>query len=379
MSVFQKWAPDMVTYTDPVTGAEVTQLTTYRGNHNHLYFTNPGWYDNNRKLVIDGDRDNRRNLFSVDLETFEITQLTDLPEHPMPCENNFQLGAVDGVRNMAYVYSGRDVLAVDLMTCAVRKLWTMPEGFIRGNLNCSQDADYVYNFVYEDLSRAFNIDLFRGYMGFRELFEYGPLSRIYRIRTDGSGAEMIHEEKCWIGHVNVAPTNEDRITFCHEGPWKEVDNRIWAMEVSSGKIWKIHPCAPGDTVGHEYWHADSKRIGFHGQKGGVGGYLGTCSFEDEGCIETTFPTYTGHIHSLDDDLIVGDEGKHLRLWKREGDRYIGPKMLCEHRCSFKSQRDHVHPCFSPDGKSILFTSDRSGYTSVYLVKLKDFDSLPNIE
>ena len=126
MAPIKTWPAEHVVTRDPVTGAEVIRLTTYKGNHNHLYFTSPGWYDSGWKLAIDGDRDNRHNLFSVDLETFEISQLTDLPDYGLPFENNFLVTAVDGARDVAYVYSGKDLLAVDLHSCETRKLWTIP-------------------------------------------------------------------------------------------------------------------------------------------------------------------------------------------------------------------------------------------------------------
>ena len=61
-------------------GATVRQLTNYMGHSSHFYFTYPCWYDNGRKIVIYSDRENRTNLFGVDLESGDITQLTDLEE-----------------------------------------------------------------------------------------------------------------------------------------------------------------------------------------------------------------------------------------------------------------------------------------------------------
>jgi len=38
---------------------------------------------------------------------------------------------------------------------------------------------------------------------------------------------------------------------------------------------------------------------------------------------------------------------------------------------------HVHPRFSPDGASVLYTSDHSGYGNLYLADLPAFDDLPS--
>lgn len=70
---------EMTNYKDPVSGVLVTQLTNYKGHSHHFYFTNVGWYAGGNKLLFGSDRNNRTNLFCVELATGEIEQLT-LPE-----------------------------------------------------------------------------------------------------------------------------------------------------------------------------------------------------------------------------------------------------------------------------------------------------------
>ena len=67
------------TYTDKDTGAEITRITSYRSNSNHLYFTNNSFYDNGKRIVFASERGNAHNLFSLELESGEIEQLTDVP------------------------------------------------------------------------------------------------------------------------------------------------------------------------------------------------------------------------------------------------------------------------------------------------------------
>ncbi|MHC5034545.1 MAG: oligogalacturonate lyase family protein, partial [Planctomycetota bacterium] len=59
-----------------------------------------------------------------------------------------------------------------------------------------------------------------------------------------------------------------------------------------------------------------------------------------------------------------------------GADFDGPRVLCEHRCSFHVQAVHVHPRFSPDGSYVIYTSDATGYGNVYRVSVPDFDALP---
>ena len=39
-------------FEDLETGISIKQLTQHKAHSHHLYFTNPGWYDNGRKLLF---------------------------------------------------------------------------------------------------------------------------------------------------------------------------------------------------------------------------------------------------------------------------------------------------------------------------------------
>lgn len=52
-----------------------------RGNLGGMNSVNPGWWDNGRRLLPGSDRVGRTNLFSVHLESGEITRHTAGFEH----------------------------------------------------------------------------------------------------------------------------------------------------------------------------------------------------------------------------------------------------------------------------------------------------------
>ncbi|MOA58109.1 hypothetical protein D3C78_1824380 [compost metagenome] len=69
--------------------------------------------------------------------------------------------------------------------------------------------------------------------------------------------------------------------------------------------------------------------------------------------------------------------KSLTMWRKIDGVYEGPRMLCELRCSFHSQKVHAHPRFDASGKQLLFTSDKNGYGNLYMVAVPDdFNALP---
>jgi len=370
------WPSEYRTFKDHLSGAEITQLTNYKAHTHHLYFTNPGWYDGGKRMLIASDRDNRTNLCSLELATGEITQLTDLEPDQV---TSFLATTVNPVRDEAYFFSPNGVMALDLGTMELRELCDLPEGFRRSMINCAADGKHLCAGIFEDLSDRLRIDYGHGYVGFRETCEAKPESRILRVATDGSGAEVIWQEQCWIGHVNTSPTQPNVLTFCHEGPWDMVDNRIWGMDITEGKPWKIRPCTQeGERVGHEYWYADGETLGFHGSYPDGRGFFGKIRYDNTDRVEVDFPHETGHIHSNDISLVVGDARPYIRMWKWTGETFDGPRVLAEHRSSMYQQIVHAHPRFTPDGSKVVYTSDVSGYGNVYLAQVPEFESLPPV-
>ena len=387
MTAGQTWPAEWETYEDWVSGARVRRLTNHKGHSHHLYFTNPGWYDDGRRLLFGSDRDNRTNLFSIELATGEITQVTDFDSTPGRPQPRVQTTTVNPTRAEAYLWHGPVLTAIDLTTFETRPLWEGPNGFRQSMINCTADGQYVCAGVFEDVTARLGIEPGRfSYAGFPETFEAHPDSRIYKIATDGSGADLVWQEQCWIGHVNTSPTQPTILTFCHEGPWDRVDNRIWGLDITDGTPWMIRAREhETERVGHEYWYADGVRIGYHGVHPDGTAFLGRIRYDNSERVEADFSHWTGHIHSNDEACIAGDGGEVIRLWQWTGSTYEGPRVLAVHKSSMVIQQVHPHPRFTPDGPQneaagggaqVLFTSDRTGYGNLYLADVPAFERLP---
>lgn len=385
MSKGRIWPGEWKGFKDPVSGVNIKQLTDHKGHSHHVYFTNSGWYDNDQKLLFGSDRENRTNLFSIDLGSGEITQLTDLEPVAPPHEVGFLGLCVDPTGDVAYFVYSRKVMALDLSTLEMRPLWEVPDGFLKSMMNCTADGKYICLGITEDLSDRIRIDYGRGYVGFSETWEAHPLCRIMRIAAEGSGAEIVWEEKTWIGHVNTSPTRANLLTFCHEGPWDKVDNRMWVLDMDTQKTTKLRPRQENENVGHEYWLTDGETIGFHGRWPDGNWILGKIRYDGTEHVEFNVPVETGHMHSNDFSMIVGDGwgfeylGGCVLVWQYDGNKLKGPRVLCQHRCSFNVQIVHVHPRFTTNGSQVLFTSDMSGYGNMYLAEVPEFGSLPEVK
>ncbi|OPZ19780.1 MAG: Oligogalacturonate lyase [candidate division BRC1 bacterium ADurb.BinA364] len=375
MSIGKIWPSERSERLDRQTGVRVQQLTNWMAHSHHLYFTNPGWHAGGKRLLFASDRENKYNLYDMDLASGEFVQITD---YPAGTRVSFLHTSVNPQAEEAYYWLGQDLVALDLTRFSTRALYRAAEGFKPGMTNVTADGRYVCSVESEDLSAKMNLEIDHGYVGFAEFFKAHPICRIVKVAVDGSGGETVHEDRTWIGHINTSPTQARLLTFCHEGPWNLVPQRIWGFDLSTGRAWKIRPQQPDEAIGHEYWLADGERIGYHGRTPG-GPVYGVVRFDDSHGFEAPFPRRSVHFHSNDDRLIVGDgsrEDPRLYLWRRVESGFGEPRALAWHRGSFHIQKVHVHPRFTPDGKQTLYTADHTGYGQVYLADVPDFESLP---
>jgi oligogalacturonide lyase len=369
------WTSELSICKDPVSGATVRQLTNYKGHSNHFYFTYPCWYNDGRKIVFFSDRENRTNLFGVDLESGAITQLTDLD----PAKGTIHGLSKSPVREEIYFYHGATLTALDLDTLDPRPLYTRPEGFVGGSANATADGRFICTGHSEDLSDRFPVDLGHGYVGFREIWEARPHSMVVKVPIDGGPSEIVYEEDYWLGHINASPKLPHIVTFCHEGPWRDVENRIWGLNLETGEAWQIRPNAPGEAIGHEYWMSDGEHIGYHGATAD-GPVYGAIRYDNTDQVEAPFHGHCWHFHSHMLELVVGDgdrDDPYLLLWRFRDGQFEGPKVLVWHRGSFHIQRVHLHPCFNAEGTQVVYTADPQGYGQVFVVDIPDFDTLPD--
>jgi oligogalacturonide lyase len=373
-------------YTDAFSGREIVQLTDYLGHTNHLYFTDPCWYNNNRSFVFSSDRENQGNLYGYDLDSGAITQLTDLKGTGHP-------GGCFGVANNChYFWWHRELHEINIETLEERIIYVAPEGTSQDRPSPTADGKYICSKLLHDIPQE-KASISFAYSRFREYFFAKPFTQIIRIEVATGKMEVIHEDHCYIGHINTSPKLANIMTFCHEGPWKLVDQRIWGLNIETGETWKIRPQDDGVyAVGHEYWFADGEHIGYHGmprdERGISAPIFGYRKWDNTDAFEAHFPYHSTHFCSLDQQMIAGDgtpgaifssQGKALpfiQLFKWDGEQYSAPRALAYHRSTFNDQHAHPHPRFTPDGKYVIYSSDLTRYANIYMVEVGDFDDLP---
>ena len=318
-----------------------------------------------RRLLLASDRDGANNLYAVDLSDGVLTQLTAFPAG----DHSLYSATVNHRRGEVVFWLDDEVMVLDLQTLTQRTLWHCPSGFEPHQLTIDADGGTVYTAVNEGIqsSRV-------AYEGYRERFASKPLSRVMAIPLAGKPARVLHEDRAWITHVNASPTAPGSVVFCHEGPWDAVQ-RMWGLDARSERVWPIRPRDGIAGIGHEYWLKDGKRLGYHARIIGDDRrhLLGFVGWDDHDRFEAEIPVPTQHSHANDERLVVMDSvrwaGDLILLAVREGAAFAAPRVLCNHGTSRHHHRAHAHPRLSPDGRHVVFTTDRSGYCQVHLAEV----------
>jgi hypothetical protein len=73
----QHWPAEWLRFADNLTGREIVQFTNSRATNQHPYFTGPAVTEDGQRLLFISDRTGNPNLFSLNLHTGGIQQLTD--------------------------------------------------------------------------------------------------------------------------------------------------------------------------------------------------------------------------------------------------------------------------------------------------------------
>ena len=220
-----------------------------------------------------------------------------------------------------------------------------------------------------------------------------PLCHIVYLDTQTGEHHIVVEDRCWFGHAQLRPGDPDTILFCHEGPYDMIDARLWLIQ-SDGSRYRCARPQPKDVIiTHEFWMPTGDRLAYVYRKADDGSTETIRMMRPETLEEELFMPCLPYAHFICDRQrrwFVGDcQGQetpiHLQTGEGRGQEVrndfiylvdIARKKeipLCYHGTSWTTihgtpQDAHPHPCFTPDGSGVVFTSDREGKPCVYLAK-----------
>ncbi len=382
------WRSELREFRDEKTGRRILKLTS-TGNNVHLYFTENSFDAHRNEIIFRSDRatgedkapsdDLHYNLFRMNLETGAIVQLTDEPD---------SVGGVTKTPDSCIVIykAGNKLKKLEPETGDITTIYAETGDYNLGAPSIAANRRYIA------FCRNENVNVPRGpnYSGFKESFYLIKDGRITVAYLDGSGWFDAYKDTHWVGHFQFCPDDSTIGSYCHEGPWNLVTQRIWLLDFASREARPCFRQDEQDSVGHEFWTQDG--FVFFDDRGP--GHDGTITSDRTQAVATDvqvnqnamipfvgladrrgnvvkridMPFYCNHYHANPDNtILVGDDVDDLVLIDIAGSQ---PKLqvLCNHRTSWHTQTAHCHPTWSWDGSRILYASDFGGKVNLYLVR-----------
>jgi oligogalacturonide lyase len=371
------------TFRDPQTGRGVCQLTDSPAEDYHLYFYNPTVTPDGRYLIFYSERTGLSNLFRLELTSGEIVQLTDVS----PARADYWpftaplkgvaacLSAIGSGGREVFYFEGSNLMGVEVETCQSRRLLTVPADRRPSMINADASGEtLVFATWDENLFAKWSQDACAGTPFTDNALYQQTASTLLRVEAaSGQSEEVLRIENFWINHVLINPKNRDLLLFCHE--YTRLPDRMWLLNIATGEFAAIPGQGSHEWYEHEFWSHDGQRIYVHAglNNDDTNGF---CSWlTPDGQAHHQFHHFTpGRVYAHynlhpSGEVVTDGEAKPgciSRVRLIDGRQEF--EVLCRHD-SYKNgddQRCHPHPSFTPDGKRVVFTSNQTGSSNVYI-------------
>jgi len=244
------------------------------------------------------------------------------------------------------------------------------------------------------------VDAYRGRKGQMmedRLARHYPMELFFYNLATGK-TKKVNRSTDWLGHLQFSPTDPKLLLFCHEGPWQKVD-RIWTIRADGSGLQLIHQrTMTMEIAGHEFWSADGRRSGTTSRRRAarISGWPVMKSPPARGrgiTLSATSGAYTSTSRRMDNCFQRRrrrKDGGARGAWKMalpvharthrgqirqqiDTSRLVKPGVFHSEKLVNMATHDYAlepNAMFSPDLKWLIFRSNMSGANQVYAVELK---------
>jgi oligogalacturonide lyase len=241
-------------WVDPATGHRVIRLSG-GGGGSSLYFHQNAYTPKGDKLVFD----TKDGIAAVDL--------TRLGKGPVKAEV-----VVPGARAISTAWRTPDVYyrkagalyATNLDTKVERKVATTRGTVVNADetlvVGFENDPDAPAKVKELGLPMLVTTDLVRRDEPPGRLRPGGRSLAMVVTDVRSGAARKVHYSTEWLNHLQASPADPDRLLFCHEGAWHQVD-RVWTIRADGTGLRLLHKRTMlYEIAGHEFFGHDGKWV-----------------------------------------------------------------------------------------------------------------------
>jgi len=348
--------------TDGPTGARIRQVTSHPAIHHHPFFLVPAYDDAMHWLVFVSHRTGSPQIFAEDRETGKLLQLTDRADlaawsiHP----------SHDG--RHVYFTAGGGAWRVELSTFDEERLADLGELAEPGTGRVAAAAGAT---ALSPDDRWWAISV-----------KAGEISRLVLIDTHSGSCQVILGRDA-IGHPEFCPDDSNLIRY--SGP---LTDRVWVVNRDGSNNRRLYRRKEGEWITHESWIPGRREVAFVDWPHGV-----RCVNVDTLAVRQVASFNAWHAVSNRRGRLMVADTNFPDVGVQLFDPLDGvgePRTLCHPQASsigrhwagpfpyehgpvkvHAPQHTHPHPSFSPDGRKVCFTSDRTGCSQVYEADLPE--------
>ncbi len=353
-----------VEITDERARRKTIKLTTGDARAGHLY--TPSFLTAPSQLVYISDRSGHQNFYSLGLDDFKSTQLTD-------SATIYAAGGCccDATRE---IFFWRETALVALDVDSLEERVVLDDGYQGGRLAVSADGRFV---AFGAASE--NVPGFGG--------EFTGRFVLMLVSARGEGAHPVLTAPFVIGRVEFSPRDADTIAYTWAGRWDGIPQRMWVTDATGLEGGPLGSQNPNEIRGGAFFSADGWTLGYHGSRYHIrsteDGYfveetawlVGTMNANGSGDFQYYCPGPTGRCRiSSDGTKFISDVGgafvpehQSVALINLDDERGVFEPLFFTGAAATRATLPR--PQFSPDDSKVVFTIGDDDASDVYLVSL----------
>jgi oligogalacturonide lyase len=370
----QKPMPE--TWIDASTKHTIVRLSNKPGRNSSFYFHNNPFVGN-KMVFYSTDSASGRQLYTVDLTTRKIEQLTH--------QGSPMSGEIVSTKGHNVYYQIKDsVFVTNIDTKQTKLVFVFPEDFKASITTVNANETLLAGARSTDAEKEIFKQNPAKSSYFQKIYEARLPRTLFVIDLNSKQLKPLFTDSAWLNHVQFSSTDPNLLMFCHEGPWHKV-NRIWTVDVRNAtkeNTKLMHKRTMDmEIAGHEWFAPDGNTIWFDLQQPrGSTFYVAGVNVKtlEEKKYQLQRNEWSIHYtNTPDQKLFAGDggdpsqvakapDGRWIYLFKPNGDHFKAEKLVNMQHHDYKLE-PNVH--FSPDMKWIIFRANFEGTEQIYAVKI----------